>query len=457
MDSASTWRATPTTRTRPQAYGGNASDASSRPSNWAHGPSSSQPAYLHGVHGQQWGSEDYVVTEQEPAERAAVQRPAPGLERPAVRRERLRRARRAGEWYYDRTGIGRHGRHPLLLSAGRGRSHQGGFVHPRDGVPSNASSSSTGAAARAPRARSGRGRRFAVLHGDQRVRVDAARGSGSPSTDSTTSDTLRTFPSCNEQILRSDWQNLPRRQPSSSRAASTSPSRTASSTRSAEPVSSSTGTTTASPSLATSSSARDPAPSCSWGATRRSRNPMFGYGAGSPVGQLDMTPGPQTNDYPSQLQRHGKSDSRHRRPRAAGGGGRHRHGRQHHGQPQQHLQHAARRASTSGTDAGAATRSRTTTCSPPCSSPGITARTTAGGATATGTPAPASHRVPGRQPAEQPAAPRRGQADHDGPQPLALRPGLGRRPRRRVDQLQVHEQRFPVGRPQVARGLLPRR
>ncbi len=45
-----------------QAYGGNASDAHSRPGSWAHAPTSSQPAYLHGVHAQLWGSEDYVVT-----------------------------------------------------------------------------------------------------------------------------------------------------------------------------------------------------------------------------------------------------------------------------------------------------------------------------------------------------------------------------------------------------------
>jgi hypothetical protein len=111
-------------------------------------------------------------------------------------------------------------------------------------------------------------------------------------------DTLRTFPSCNEQIVRSDWRIY--------RGGAVF-------VTGGEHVTISNGffdqvggagvfvngyndsvSINGNLFIGTGSSAI-----LFMGNNNAVRNPIFGYGGGVAVNQLDMTPGPQTNDYPS--------------------------------------------------------------------------------------------------------------------------------------------------------------
>jgi len=112
-------------------------------------------------------------------------------------------------------------------------------------------------------------------------------------------DTLRTFPSCNEQILRSDWQIY--------RGGSifiTGGQHVTISNSFFDQLGGAgvfvngyndSVSVTENLFIDTGSSAI-----LFMGNNKAVRNALFGYGASTvPVGQLDMTPGPQTNDYPS--------------------------------------------------------------------------------------------------------------------------------------------------------------
>ena len=279
--------------------------------------------------------------EQDPAERAALQRPAPGAERHAVHRERLRRARRCGRVVLRPHRRGRHGQHPVLLPTGRGRSHEGGLVHPRDGrarahlrVRRWLRLGSRSHASR-------RGSRVAVLFDDEHVRVDAARAVGH-----SRRIPLHRHAADLPELQRADpafrLANLPRgehlrhgRRARDHLEQLLRPGRRGRCLRQ----------------RLQRQRLHHRQPLHRHGVERHSvhgeqqRRPQPGVrlrrrSCRQPAG-YDTRPADER--LPEQLQRHRESDSRHRRPRAAGGGRRHRHGRQHHRQPQQHLQHAARR------------------------------------------------------------------------------------------------------------------
>lgn len=283
-----------------QVFGGSAGDAQSRPGNWTHGPSASQPAYLHGVHGSLWGSEDYVVTDKSNTTQHGPLcngRPQ-GLNNQQFVENGFDELDAPGEWYYDRAGL-----------VGPANTL---YFYPPSGVDLTKSGSYSLEMAALER----------VFEFDGGCGSGAARplddgGVGLPSYPKASTcastppvqwltldgfhytDTLRTFSSCNEQILRSDWQIY--------RGGSVF-------VTGAEHVTISNSffdqvggagvfvngyndsvSVTGNLFIDTGSSAI-----LFMGSNNAVRNPLFGYGAGTvPVNQLDRTPGPQTNDYPS--------------------------------------------------------------------------------------------------------------------------------------------------------------
>ena len=280
-----------------QAYGGNASNANSRPSSWAHPPTSSQPAYLHGVHGQLWGSEDYVVTSKSQQNGPLCNGRPQGLNGTQFIENGFDELDAAGEWYYDRTGV-----------AGTAGTL---YVYPPDGVDLTKAGSYTLEMAALERIFE-----FAGGCGSGATRTLPDGGVGFPSYPTTSAcastppvewvtldgfhytDTLRTFPSCNEQILRSDWRIY--------RGGSifvTGGEHVTISNSYFDQVGGAgvfvngyndSVSITGNLFIGTGSSAI-----LFMGSNKAVRNPVFGYGGGVAVNQLDMTPGPQTNDYPS--------------------------------------------------------------------------------------------------------------------------------------------------------------
>jgi len=202
-----------------QAYGGNSSNANSRPGNWAHAPTSSQPAYLHGVHGQLWGSEDYVITSKTQQNGPLCNGRPQGLNGTQFIENGFDELDASGEWYYDRTGV-----------AGTAGTL---YFYPPAGVDLTKAGSYTLEMAVIERIFE-----FAGGCGSGAARTLPDGGVGFPSYSTTSTcastapvqwvtldgfhytDTLRTFPSCNEQILRSDWEST-EGGPSSLRGAST--------------------------------------------------------------------------------------------------------------------------------------------------------------------------------------------------------------------------------------------
>ena len=271
-----------------QAYGGNASNANSRPSSWAHAPTSSQPAYLHGVHAQLWGSEDYVVTSKSQQNGPLCNGRPQGLNGTQFIENGFDELDATGEWYYDRTGV-----------AGTANTL---YFYPPSGVDLTKAGSYT--------------LEMAVL--ERIFELDGGCSSvvGLPSYSKTSTcastapvqwvtfdgfhytDTLRTFPSCNEQILRSDWRIY--------RGGSifvTGGQHVTVSNSFFDQVGAAgvfvngyndSVSITGNLFIGTGSSAI-----LFMGNNNAVRNPVFGYGSGVAVNQLDTTPGPQTNDYPS--------------------------------------------------------------------------------------------------------------------------------------------------------------
>lgn len=270
------------------AYGGNAGDASSRSNGWSHKPSAAQPAYLHGVHSSQWGSEDYILTGSAQQGPLCNGRPS-GLSSVQMVENAFDELDAAGEWYYDRSGI-----------AGTAGTL---YFYPPAGVDLTKPDSYT--------------LEMAVL--ERIVELDGGCGAGAtraafPSSSACASAapvqwltldgfrytaTLRTFPSCNEQILRSDWQIY--------RGGSVFVTGGQHVTISNSFFDQLGGagvfvngyndnvSVTGNLFVDTGSSAI-----LFMGNNRAVRNALFGYGASTvPVGRLDMTPGPQSDDYPS--------------------------------------------------------------------------------------------------------------------------------------------------------------
>jgi hypothetical protein len=280
-----------------QAYGGNASNANSRPGSWAHAPTSAQPAYLHGVHGQLWGSEDYVVTSKTQQNGPLCNGRPQGLNGTQFIENGFDELDAAGEWYYDRSGV-----------AGTANTL---YFYPPSGVDLTKAGSYTLEMAAIERIFEFAG---GCGTGAARTLSDGSVGMPSYSTTSTCAptppvqwvtldgfhyiDTLRTFPSCNEQILRSDWRIY--------RGGSifvTGGQHVTLSNSFFDQVGSAgvfvngyndSVAITGNLFVGTGSSAI-----LFMGSNKAVRNPVFGYGAGVAVNQLDMTPGPQTNDYPS--------------------------------------------------------------------------------------------------------------------------------------------------------------
>ncbi len=268
------------------AYGGNAGDASSRSNGWSHKPSSTQPAYLHGVHSSQWGSEDYILTGSAQQGPLCNGRPS-GLSGVQMVENAFDELDAAGEWYFDRSGI-----------AGTAGTL---YVYPPAGVDLTKPSSYTLEMAVLERVFE-----FAGGCGAGATRTSASSAcASSPPVQWVTldgfhiTDTLRTFPSCNEQILRSDWQIY--------RGGSVLVTGGQHVTISNSFFDQLGGagvfvsgyndsvSVTGNLFVDTGSSAI-----LFVGNNKAVRNALFGYGASTvPVAQLDMTPGPQTNDYPS--------------------------------------------------------------------------------------------------------------------------------------------------------------
>jgi len=280
-----------------QAYGGNASNANSRPGSWAHPPTSSQPAYLHGVHGQLWGSEDYVVTSKTQQNGPLCNGRPQGLNGTQFIENGFDELDASGEWYYDRTGVAgtantlyfyppsevdltKAGSYTLEMAvlerifefaggcgSGSSRTIPDGGV----GLPTNPKTSACTATAPV---------QWVTLDGFHYI------------------DTLRTFPSCNEQILRSDWRIY-----RGGAVFVTGGEHVTISNGFFDQVGSAgvfvngyndSVSINGNLFIGTGSSAI-----LFMGNNNAVRNPIFGYGAGVAVNQLDMTPGPQTNDYPS--------------------------------------------------------------------------------------------------------------------------------------------------------------
>ncbi len=275
------------------AYGGNAGDASSRSGGWSHKPSSAQPAYLHGVHSSQWGSEDYVLTGGAQQGPLCNGRPS-GLSSVQMVENAFDELDAPGEWYYDRAGLaGAAGTLYFYPPAGVDLTKPGSYTlemavlerliqfdggcgagATRGGAPL-ASYPNASACASAPPV--------------QWVTLDGFHFT----------DTLRTFPSCNEQILRSDWQIYRGGSVFVSGAQHVTVSNSFFDQLGGAGVFVSgyddAVSVTGNLFIDTGSSAI-----LFMGNNRAVRNALFGYGASTvPVAQLDMTPGPQTNDYPS--------------------------------------------------------------------------------------------------------------------------------------------------------------
>jgi len=271
-----------------QAYGGNASNANSRPGSWAHAPTSSQPAYLHGVHGQLWGSEDYVVTSKTQQNGPLCNGRPQGLNGTQFIENGFDELDASGEWYYDRTGV-----------AGTANTL---YFYPPSGVDLTKAGSYTLEMAALERIFEFAGGCGGVVGLPSYPKASTC-ASTSPVQWVTLDgfhyiDTLRTFPSCNEQILRSDWRIY--------RGGSifvTGGQHVAITNSFFDQVGGAgvfVNGYNESVSIAgnrfvgTGSSAI-----LFMGNNNAVRNPLFGYGSGVAVNQLDTTPGPQTNDYPS--------------------------------------------------------------------------------------------------------------------------------------------------------------
>jgi hypothetical protein len=280
------------------AYGGNAGDAQSRDSGWKHQPSPAQPAYLHGVHGQLWGSEDYVLTGGGKQNGPLCNGRPQGLSSTQFVENAFDELDSPGEWYYDRTG--------LFGTAGTV------YFYPPAGIDLTMASSYTLEMASIER----------IFEFDGGCGTGAARslgdgGVGLPSYSMTSTcastppvqwinldgfhyiDTLRTFPSCNKQIRRSDWSIYRGGALFVTGAENVAISNSFFDQLGGAGVFVSgyndSVAVTGNLFIDTGSSAI-----VFMGTNNAVRNALFGYGASTvPVNQLDMTPGPQTNDYPS--------------------------------------------------------------------------------------------------------------------------------------------------------------
>jgi hypothetical protein len=281
------------------AYGGNAGDASSRSGKWTHSPSSSQPAYLHGVHGQLWGSEDYVLTGGGKQNGPLCNGRPQGLTGTQFVENAFDELDAAGEWYYDRTGVaGTPGTLYFYPPSGVDLTKAGSYTLEMAGIErifEFDGGCGSGAARTVPDAGAG-SPSYSVTGGTcastppvQWVTLDGFHYI----------DTLRTFPSCNEQILRSDWQIYR----GGSVFVTGGQNVTISNSFFDQVGGAGVFVSGYNDSVAVTGNLFIDTGSSAilfMGTSNAVRNALFGYGAGTvSTSQLDMTPGPKTNDYPS--------------------------------------------------------------------------------------------------------------------------------------------------------------
>lgn len=278
-------------------YGGNAGDAQSRPGSWAHPPTSSQPAYLHGVQAEAWGSEDYVVTSSSQQKGPLCNGRPQGLNGTQMIENAFDELDAPGEWYYDRGGLaGTAGTLYFYPPAGADLTMAGAYTLEMAGIE----------------------RIFELdggCSGGARTLEDGGVGLPSYSMTSTCAstapvqwltldgfhyiDTLRTFPSCNETLLRSDW-NIYR---GGTIFVEGGENVTISNSFFDQIGGGGVFVNGYNDSVAVTGNRFIDTGSSAimfMGTHNAVRNALIGYGTLSvPVNQLDTTPGPQTNDYPS--------------------------------------------------------------------------------------------------------------------------------------------------------------
>jgi hypothetical protein len=276
------------------AFGGGSSQTESRAGGWTHPPTSTQPAYEHGLHGQLWGGEAYVITGAaggKPQQKGPLCNGRPtGLAGGSQMLENVFDELDApNEWYYDRTGL-----------AGTASTL---YVYPPSGVDLTKAGSFTLEMATVERIFEFDGGCGSVP-GLPTYPTASACASKPPVQWVTLdgfhyTDTLRTFPSCNETLLRSDW-NIYR---GGAVFITGGQNVTVSNSFFDQVGGAGVFVNGYNSNVAVTGNLFIDAGSSAIlfiGSNKAVRNALLGYGAASvAVNQLDMTPGPQTNDYPS--------------------------------------------------------------------------------------------------------------------------------------------------------------
>jgi hypothetical protein len=251
-------------------FGGGSSDATSsnRVGGWSHSPVG---GFVHGMHAQNWGSQHYVIKSVDGSHNLNLgdplcnARPSGLAGNSQVVENIFDELDAPGEWYFDRT-------------AGTL------YFYPPQGIDL---ASATIEVAGLERIIEFKGTSTAPVRW---VNLDGFRYS----------HTSRTFPKCNETILRSDWLIYRGGALFITGAEDTSIRNSFfDQTGGAGVFVNGYGrrvTVTGNRFIGTGSSAI-----LFMGLNTAVRNPLFGYGAGSvPVSSVDKTPGPKTDDYPAQ-------------------------------------------------------------------------------------------------------------------------------------------------------------
>jgi hypothetical protein len=276
------------------AFGGGSADAVSpaHVSGWTHPPSGTQPGYLHGLHAQLWGSEHYVVTGVDSSQNLQTVGPLcngrpDGLAGGSQVVENVFDELDApNEWYFDRNGCcGTSGTLYFYPPAGVDLTNPSSYVLEAAGIERIFEFDGGCGAAAPPTSPPSA---CASTEPVQWVTLDGFHYT----------DTARTFTQCNETLLRSDW-NIYR----GGTVFVTGGEQVTISNSFFDQLGGagvfvngydSNVTVTGNVFVDTGTSAI-----LFVGSNKAVRNAVVGYGTASvPVDQLDMTPGPQTNDYP---------------------------------------------------------------------------------------------------------------------------------------------------------------
>jgi hypothetical protein len=276
------------------AFGGGSADAVSQShvGSFTHPPSSNQPGFLHGLHAQRWGSEHYVIQGVDSNHNLQTigplcnGRPDGLADGTQVVENVFDELDVPNEWYFDRGGCcGTAGTLYFYPPAGVDLSNPSSYTLEVAGIERIFEFDGGCGAAAAPTSPPSE---CASSEPVQWITLDGFHYT----------DTSRTFAQCNETLLRSDWNIY--------RGGTVF-------VTGAEHVTISNGSFDQlggagvfvngydSDVAVTGNLFVDTGTSAILfiGSNKAVRNALIGYGTASvPVGQLDMTPGPQTNDYP---------------------------------------------------------------------------------------------------------------------------------------------------------------